>query len=47
MKTLNNIKEVTVNTATYARSSNQLGVTWRKQFSNQKNETIYFTNDHL
>ena len=40
--------EVTVNTATYARSDNELGLTWRKPFSNQKkNKTIYFTNDHL
>ena len=39
--------EVTVNTATYARSDNELGLTWRKPFSNQKKpETIYFTNDH-
>ena len=39
--------EVTVSTATYARSDNYLGLTWRKPFSNQKNKTIYFTNDHL
>ena len=39
--------EVTVNTATYARGDNQLGLTQRKPFSNQKTKTIYFTNDHL
>ena len=31
--------EVTVNTATYARSDNELGLTWRKPFSNQKKKT--------
>ena len=30
--------EVTVNTAIYARSDNQLGLTWRKPFSTQKTE---------
>ena len=34
MKAWNNVKEVTLNAATYARSDNELGLTRRKLFSN-------------
>ena len=35
METWNNVIEVTVNTAIYARSDIELGLTQRKLFSNQ------------
>ena len=39
--------EVTVNTATYARSDELATLNLEKTIFKPKNKTIYFTNDHL